>query len=272
MTSRGFQWGPLLEGGPLFIGILNLTPDSFSDGGRHQAPEAALAQARRLVSQGCHMLDLGAESTRPGARPISPEEEWLRLEGPLNALRAHLPLIPLSLDTRHEEVARRGLEGGISVLNDVTGFREPRMRALAIESGCGCIAMRSRVVEGGFVMPPYLDPGEPTADRALDELITVRDRLLQAGLPPERLLLDPGFGFGTTFAEDSALWRSLPSWPERLAWPAEGFCLGLSRKRFLAHRAGQPDLPPDRRDGLTAEAHDQARALGFRIFRTHAVG
>lgn len=271
MTGE-FDWGPLLEGGPLFIGILNLTPDSFSDGGRHQTPEAALAQARALVAQGCRMLDLGAESTRPGATPLGAGEEWARLEGPLARLREALPDLPLSLDTRHVDVAGRGLAAGIAVLNDVSGFSDPALAALAAASGCGCIAMRSRPAGDGFLMPPYTDPGESRPDRALGELAEVRDRAWAAGIPASRLLLDPGFGFGTTFREDQALWASLPEWPERLGWPAERFCLGVSRKRFLAHRAGQPDLPPGARDPLTAEAHREAASLGYRVFRTHAVG
>ncbi|MFN8012635.1 MAG: dihydropteroate synthase [Holophagaceae bacterium] len=266
-----FAWGPRLRRGPLFIGILNLTPDSFSDGGRFQAPEAALAQARRLVAAGSGMLDLGAESTRPGAAPVAPREEWARLEPVLALLRSELPHLALSLDTRHPEVAERGLEAGVAALNDVTGFSEPGMLQLAAASTCGLIAMRSRLRDGAFWMPAYEGPGEPDDVRAVSELAGVRDRLLGAGLDGARILLDPGFGFGTTFGEDAALWRGLATLPARLGWPAEGFCLGVSRKRFLAWRAGRPGLPPAARDALTAEAHREARAWGFRVFRTHAL-
>ena len=271
MNAGTFDWGPLVSGGPLFIGILNLTPDSFSDGGRFQAPEAALAQAEALVAQGCRMLDLGAESTRPGAAPVTPEEEWRRLEAPLALLRRHLPNVPLSLDTRHAPVAARGLQAGVAVLNDVTGFGDPALLDLARTSRCGLIAMRSRRQGDALVMPPYTGAGETTADRALAELAEVRDRMLDAGIAASRILLDPGFGFGTTYGEDQALWRALGRWPEHLQWPVDRVCLGISRKRFLAHRAGQPDLPPGQRDGLTAEAHREAQALGIRVFRTHAV-
>ncbi|HJV88930.1 MAG TPA: dihydropteroate synthase [Holophagaceae bacterium] len=264
-----FEWGPLVSGGPLFIGILNLTPDSFSDGGRFTDPEAALAQARSLVASGCGMLDLGAESTRPGAAPLSPGEEWQRLEAPLRRLRAALPGVPLSLDTRHAEVADRGLAEGVAVLNDVTGFRDPAMLGLAVASGCGLIAMRSRLQDGGFQMPPYDGEGETTADRALAELAEVRDRLRHAGLAPERILLDPGFGFGTTFAEDLALWEALPDLERRLGWPLDRICLGISRKRFTAWRAGDPTLAPPLRDLATGALHREARDFGLKIFRTH---
>lgn len=267
--ARTFDWGPLVSGGPLFIGILNLTPDSFSDGGRYGSPEAALAQARSLVAGGCRMLDLGAESTRPGAAPISGTEEWHRLEAPLEALREALPDLPLSLDTRHPGTAARGLAMGMAVLNDVTGFQDPEFLELARTSTCGLIAMRSRLAPGGFYMPPYGGPGETTADRALAELSAVKDRLLDAGVSSERILLDPGFGFGTTYGEDLALWDILPDLGRILSWPQERFCLGLSRKRFVARRAGQPDLSPALRDPATAEHHQMAFGLGFKVFRTH---
>ncbi len=268
MTSH-FDWGPLVSGGPLFIGILNLTPDSFSDGGRYIDPEAALAQARSLVAGGCGMLDLGAESTRPGAAPILPDAEWQRLNSPLHRLREALPSLPLSLDTRHSATAARGLAEGIAVLNDVTGFRDPALLERAAGSTCGLIAMRSRVQGADFVMPPYDGAGETTADRAISELAEVRDRLGSAGIAPERILLDPGFGFGTTYSEDLALWKALPELGDRLAWPVDRFCIGLSRKRFVAWQAGDPNLPPALRDPATAALHRQAQALGYRAFRTH---
>ncbi|WP_291271306.1 dihydropteroate synthase [Geothrix sp.] len=266
-----FDWGPLLGGGPLFLGILNLTPDSFSDGGRFAGPAAALEQAHALVQAGAGMLDLGAESTRPGAEIVAPDTEWSRLEPVLSSLAAARPGIPLSLDTRYALTASRGLATGVRVINDVTGFSDPAMLALAAHSPCGLIAMRSRRAGAGFHMPPYDDPAPRDAEQALAELRAVRDRLLGAGISPERLLLDPGFGFGTTFAEDLALWEALPRLPELLDWPAERFCIGLSRKRFLAIRAGRPDLAPNLRDGLTAQAHAEAAQWGYQVFRTHAI-
>jgi len=271
LTASSFDWGPLLQGGPLFIGILNLTPDSFSDGGRFMALEAALAQAQQLVAAGAAMLDLGAESTRPGARPITADTEWSRIEPVLAGLRRTLPHLPLSLDTRHAEVARRGLEAGISVLNDVTGFSDPSMLDLARDAACGLIAMRSRRQGDGFHMPPYADPAPKDAERALGELRAVQGRLLGVGVHADRVLLDPGFGFGTTYPEDRALWEALPRLPEALTWPAERLCIGISRKRFLAARAGTPGLAPDQRDALTAAAHAEARGWGYRVFRTHTV-
>ena len=272
MTVARFDWGPLLKGGPLFIGILNLTPDSFSDGGRFTHLEAALAQARALTEAGAGMLDLGAESTRPGATPLDAATEWARLEATVDLLRSALPDVPLSLDSRHAEVAARGLDAGIAALNDVTGFSDGAMLDLARSSPCGLIAMRSRPAGAGFLMPPYDDPTPKDAATALKELGAVRDRLGDAGLTPDRVLLDPGFGFGTTYLEDLALWQALPDLPRALDWPADRVCIGISRKRFLAARAGTPMLSPAQRDDLTAAAHMEAQNCGYRVFRTHAIG
>ena len=263
--------GPLPTSGPFFIGILNITPDSFSDGGRFLTPEKALTQARKLAAASAKMFDVGAESTRPGAAALPWAEEWARLEPLLAMLQEQLPEIPLSLDTRHAQVAEKALNTGISVLNDVTGFSDPAMLELAMGSDCGLIAMRSRLKAGSLWMPDYGDPSSLSADPALAELRQVRDRLLHAGIAPERILLDPGFGFGTTYTEDSALWQSLPKFPELLSWPQERFCIGISRKRFLAWRNDTPEVPPPGRDGLTNSAHQEAEAMGYRVFRTHEI-
>lgn len=263
MKAGSFDWGAFLAEGPLFIGILNLTPDSFSDGGQHASPGAALAQARRLLAKGFRMLDLGAESTRPGATGLDAGVEWSRLQPVLDRLREELPEVPLSVDTRHPEVAAQALAHGAAVLNDVTGFRDPAMLDLASRSTCGLIAMRSRMEDGRLLMPAYGDAGETTAGRALGELAEVRIRLQEAGIPEPRVALDPGFGFGTTFPEDAALWEALPRIRDRL-------CIGVSRKRFTAFKAGQPGLPAAERDALTAALHAEAAAMGVRIFRSHA--
>lgn len=254
------------------MGILNLTPDSFSDGGRFLDPGSALAQAQALVKTGARILDLGGESTRPGAVSIDAHTEWARLEPVLSALAMTLPDTPLSLDTRRAEVAARGLKAGAVIINDVTGFSDPDLLDLARGSSCGLIAMRSRRKGPGFHMPPYDDPAPQDAEAAMAEMRTVRDRLREAGIPDHRVLLDPGFGFGTSYLEDRALWEALPLLPEFLDWPADRICIGISRKRFLAARAGTPNLVPEQRDGLTAEAHAEALRWGYRVFRTHAIG
>jgi len=264
--------GPVPLTAPLFLGVINVTPDSMSDGGRFLEPAAAVAQAGLLVRQGARVLDLGAESTRPGADPVDPEREWARLEPVLAALRAAMPGVPLSLDTRHPRVAARGLRAGAAIINDVTGFQDPDLLRLAAAGRCGLVAMRSRGAGGVLAMPAYDRPAPDEPEACLRELAEVRDRLLGAGIAPERILLDPGFGFGTTFAGDLALWAALPSLPAALAWPVERFCIGVSRKRFLAWRAGSPGLAPGQRDALTARAHREAMDMGYGVFRTHRAG
>ncbi len=256
---------------PWILGILNLTPDSFSDGGEFLHAQRALEQARRLVAEGSTHLDVGAESTRPGAAPVSEEEEWSRLEPVLRRLQSELPRVPWSLDTRHAGVATRALGYGPSLLNDVTGLTDPAMVQAALSFSGSVIAMRSRRAGDAFHMPPYEGPGATSPEDAVRELRALRDRLLAAGLPPERILLDPGFGFGTTWTEDRALWAFLPQLPEALDWPVERICLGISRKRFTAWMAGDPALPPQARDGITRQLHTHARTLGYRVFRTHAL-
>jgi dihydropteroate synthase len=224
------------------------------------------------VRAGAGLLDLGAESTRPGAAPIDAATEWNRIRPVLTLLRETLPTTPLSLDTRHAAVAAQGLAAGITVINDVTGFSDPDMLDLAMDSDCGLIAMRSRRAGQGFQMPDYHDPVPRTAAAAIAELCEVRDRLRGAGLPDSRVLLDPGFGFGTTYQEDLALWQALPQLPAALGWPLDRICIGVSRKRFLAARAALPGLLPDQRDDLTASAHAEALQWGYRVFRTHAIG
>ena len=235
------------------------------------APHAAAAQAQQLIQDGAAILDLGAESTRPGATPVTPGEEWDRLRPVLSLLRQQLPQALLSLDTRQPSVASQGLASGVAVLNDISGFSDPTLLALARESSCGLIAMRSRMLAGKLHFPEYNVNGASTPDAAIAELRKIKERLLEAGIASERILLDPGFGFGTVYSEDLALWRALPLLPKALDWPIQQFCIGISRKRFVARRAGVPTLPPDQRDALTLQAHAEAISLGYRIFRTHAV-
>jgi dihydropteroate synthase len=255
---------------PCEIAVINVAPDSFSDGGEFLAPEDALAQARKMLALGAKVLDIGAESTRPGSQPIEPMLEWERLAPALKLIRSECPDCQLSIDTRNPEVAEKALGLGADIVNDVAGFRDPRMLALASESACGLIAMRIRLFEGRIQMPDYLDRAPKKADAAIEELIAVKDRLLGAGISGERILLDPGFGFGTTCLEDCAIWESLPGLPDLLKWPIQRFCLGISRKRFVACHFGVAEK--EQLDEKTAELHKIAINIGYKVFRTHSAG
>jgi len=256
-------------GQPLYLAIINLTPDSFSDGGALPSPKDAIAYGEGLLRQGAHVLDVGAESTRPGAKPVGHEEQWARMAPVLDGLKKDNQGCILSIDTRSPYVARLSLESGANIVNDVTGFQNPDMLELAKKSNCGLIAMRSRTDGDHILMPEYLDPTPKTTDAAMRELGKIKDRLLAAGIEPERILLDPGFGFGTTFLEDQSLWGALSKMPSILNWPVERFCIGISRKRFVAHKFGVQGN--EYLDKKTNDLHSQAAEMGYKVFRTHSL-
>jgi dihydropteroate synthase len=260
---------PLPWGQRTFVmGVLNLTPDSFSDGGRFDRPEPALRQARRMAAQGADLLDLGGQSTRPGAAEISAEEEIARV---LPALRLILeqrtawdaaPL--LSIDTFRAAVAEAALAAGADWINDVSGGRrDPALLAVVAEAGCPYVLMHSR--GDSHSMEGLAQYGDVVAD-VREELVRATDRALAAGIRPERIVWDPGLGFAKTTAHNLALLRRLAT------LRAEGFPLlvGPSRKRFIGEVLGEPR--PRARLWGTAAVCSQAIAFGADILRVHDVG
>ncbi len=244
----------------LVMGIVNLTPDSFSDGGRWATPEAAAAGAAELVAQGADVLDLGAESTRPGAEPVEPRTEAGRLLPALRAIRARLPDTPISVDTRHLEVAEAALAAGADILNDIQGVAEadpsrPSLAGLAAATGAPWILMHSRP----------LGPDEavwPTVAAACERAV---DAALRAGVRREQLWLDPGFGFGKTPAQNLELAGRLSNLV-RLGLPV---LLGTSRKSTLGKVLGEPD--PLRRGPADAACAAWGIAEGASMIRVHDV-
>lgn len=233
-------------------GILNVTPDSFSDGGLYSEPERAVRRVRELLREGAELIDIGAQSTRPGAARIDADEETARLAPVLDALRGEPGLI-FSIDTFLPRVARFALERGASVINDVSGRVNPDMVSLAREYGAGLIVVHSGGARGGDIL------GE------------VREFFLGAlaeadalGLPRRSLCLDPGFGFGKDAAEDMRLLLNLKS------VKIEGVSLmaALSRKRFIGSFSGIGE--PSERDGVTAFACAAAILGGADIIRVHS--
>jgi dihydropteroate synthase len=245
------------KGRPLVMGVLNVTPDSFSDGGRFLEPTAALMQARRLVDEGADIIDVGAESTRPygGAVPVSVDEERNRLAAVLPAIVALG--IPVSIDTMKAQLAAWALETGAAIVNDVWGLqRDPDMAGVVADHGAPVIIMHNR----------------DTADPAIDIIAAVTDffsRSLeiawQAGITREQIVLDPGIGFGKTPEQSLACIARLDAW--------RGFNLpllvGASRKRFISSimRA-----EPSERLGGSLAAHLIAAENGAAIIRAHDVG
>ena len=241
------------------MGILNVTPDSFSDGGRYNTPEAALARALDIQAQGADILDIGAQSTRPGHTPVSAQEEWSRLEPVLRMLRGQVT-IPLSIDTYYPEVAARALEAGAHILNDVSGSLENGMPEVAARYGAALVMMHAGAGaddEG---------QGDPVTEvRRYFE--TALETAHRAGLPREAVCLDPGIGFGKARAGDAQLIARLPELLDGL--PDTAVLVGASRKRVVGMWCGNP--PFEQRLPGTLAAHTLAQWNGAHILRVHDV-
>ncbi|UCF42101.1 MAG: dihydropteroate synthase [Gemmatimonadota bacterium] len=250
---------------PAVVGILNVTPDSFSDGGRFLDAAAALEQAARLVAAGAHMLDVGAESTRPGRpEPVSVEEEWRRLEPVLHELTVRHPAVPVSVDTVKAETAARALAAGAWAVNDVSGLRlDPEVADVCAEHGAGLVLMHSRgsVSEmAGYEHATY----DAVVDDVIRELEAAVEVALGRGVARERIVLDPGLGFSKRPEQNYAVLRGLPS----LVALGRPVMVGPSRKRFLGAVTGG-DV--GERDAATATACAAACLGGASLFRVHAV-
>lgn len=252
---------------PLVMGVLNVTPDSFSDGGRFAAPDRAVARGREMLAEGADLLDLGAESTRPGggvygagAAEVSVEEELDRLLPVLHGLRAATDA-PLSVDTRKGEVARAALAAGADLVNDVSALADPELGHAVAESGCPLVLMHSR---GSLRdMQRNIRFTDLLAEVAT-ELGEAVERARGAGIPEGRLILDPGIGFGKTAAQNLELLKGL----DQLRRPGLALLVGASRKSFIGEFSGAE--VDDRLPGSLAALAWAARA-GAEIVRVHDV-
>jgi dihydropteroate synthase len=243
------------------MGILNLTPDSFSDGGAVGGPADALARVAAMAADGAAICDLGAESTRPGAAPVPEAEELRRLAPVLDALRAAPAPIALSIDTSKARVAEAALDAGAVLVNDVTAARDPRMLPLVAERGAALCLLHMRG-----------DPATMQRDPRYGDVIgEVRDHLarrlqaaVDAGVPEERVLLDPGIGFGKTLEHNLALLAGLPA----LAALGRPLVVGVSRKGMLGALTGRA---VDGRLAGSLAAGLAAVARGAAVLRVHDV-
>jgi dihydropteroate synthase len=241
---------------PLVMGILNVTPDSFSDGGRFVAAEAALIHARAMAAAGADMVDIGAESTRPGFVPVDEAEEWARLEKVLPPLIEEVAL-PVSIDTTKAAIARRAAALGAAMINDVSGLRaDPAMAEVAAESGAALVVMHHRA---------EIDP-----DRDIvADMFAFFDETLElaraAGVAREKIVLDPGIGFGKSLRQNLLAIDACGPLGEKFGLPV---LIGASRKSFIGALSGAP--AQDRLAGTLA-AHLRAFSRGAAIFRVHDV-
>jgi len=248
---------PGLGARTLVMGILNVTPDSFSDGGLFAGEAEALAQAERLVAEGAAILDIGGESTRPGHVPVPAEEEQSRVLPVIRALAPRLS-VPISIDTYKASTARLALEAGACIVNDVWGLqREPDIAAVAAAHGAPVVIMHNRET---------IDPDiDIVADmRAFFERSL--DIARRAGIPDGDIVLDPGVGFGKTWSQHLEALRRLPE-IRALGFPV---LVGVSRKSLLGRLHDRETKPADRLHGSLA-AHALAATLGADIVRVHDV-
>jgi dihydropteroate synthase len=249
---------------PLVMGIVNVTPDSFSDGGRYLDSDAALAHGLELAAQGADILDIGGESTRPGAAVVSVADEIGRVVPVIEAL-AKRTSIPLSIDTSKSEVARASLAAGARIVNDVTGLTgDPQMPATIREFGAGVIVMHMQGTPATMQVNPHYENVVGEVAGFLERQISAA---CAAGLESEQIALDPGIGFGKTSAHNREIMMHLEVF-QRFGRPV---CLGASRKGFINHLVGA-DRPAERRlaGGLGLVCYALARR-GVQIVRVHDV-
>ena len=266
----------------LIMGIVNVTPDSFSDGGRFLAPEAAVTHAIELLDEGADLLDLGAESTRPGSRAggeagtalapaVSADEEQNRLLPVLEGILTVRPEATISVDTYKAATALAAVAAGAEIINDVSGFAwDSEMASLCADARCGVVLMHTRGRPEEWRTQPQLPSGELLAS-VREGLLASLDAAALAGIAPEAVVLDPGYGFGKRFDENYAL---LARQQELLAL-GRPLLAGLSRKSCLGHTLaplyqGQ-DAPADAREAASLAAMVAAILHGAAIVRVHAV-
>ncbi len=247
----------------LVMGIVNVTPDSFSDGGRYMDPDAAVERAHRLLADGADLLDIGAESTRPGSAAVPPAEQWRRLAPVLARIRGDRPDAVLSVDTRSADVAERALGEGARVVNDVTALSEPAMAGVVARSGAGLVLMHMRGT------PETMQRDTTYADVTAEVASYLESRLAAAeaaGVRRECVALDPGIGFGKS--ADGSL--ELLARISELSASGRPVLVGASRKSFLARLTGD-DGPPEGRLAASLAAAAIAVWQGARILRVHDV-
>ncbi len=252
---------------PRVVGIVNVTPDSFSDGGRLQSVDDARRLVDRLIAEGADVIDVGGESTRPqGATPVPLDEELRRVIPVVEAARADHPDVPLSVDTVKAEVAREALAAGASIVNDVSAFRlDAAMPTVCAQHAAGVVLMHSRGDVATMATFAHAAYGPDVAADVVAELIHATERAVGCGITRDRIVLDPGIGFAKRREHSLAMLAHL----RRLAILGFPVLVGVSRKRFIGEITGV-DAPAERVFG-TVGANVAALERGARLFRVHDV-
>ncbi|MFZ0518567.1 MAG: dihydropteroate synthase [Acidobacteriaceae bacterium] len=255
----------------LLVGVVNVTPDSFSDGGNFLSATKAVDHALRLLDEGADILDIGGESTRPGVRPpVSAQEELDRVLPVLEGILQQRPDTILSIDTYKAETAKAAVQAGAQIVNDVSGFLwDPAMAATCAELGCGVILMHTRGRNSEWRTQPPL-PHAKVVPLVLRELKQRADAAISAGIEPAAIVLDPGFGFGKVLDENYPLLAHFDEL-HTLGYPLQA---GVSRKAFLGRKLAQMyghDVPTDQRGNATVAAVTAAVLAGTHLVRVHDV-
>ncbi|HEY0867964.1 MAG TPA: dihydropteroate synthase [Fimbriimonas sp.] len=250
---------------PAVMGILNVTPDSFSDGGKHYGLHVAIDAARRMIDEGADLIDVGGESTRPGAEPVEAEEEVRRVLPVVEALAASH--IAVSVDTTKPEVARLALGAGAQIINDVSGLRDPRMRSICLNHRCVVCLMHMLGEPRTMQASPRYPRGVVAEVR--ESLFEAAERVRMDGIDRDHIWVDPGIGFGKTTDHNLSLLRSLGEIVS-LGYPV---LVGVSRKAFIGRllRTHEDPLPPDQRLEGTLAVQVLAQSWGAKIIRAHDV-
>jgi len=244
------------------MGVLNVTPDSFSDGGEFFRAEPAVAHAEKMFDEGAQVIDVGGESTRPGSDPVSPEEELRRVLPVIQGILSARPDSIVSIDTYRSSIAEAALDAGARAVNDVTALGDPRMAGLMAERGCPIILMHML----GEPKSMQQDPRYEDVVREVRDFLAERaERAIRAGVELENIILDPGIGFGKALEHNLKLLKRLDSLVE-LGFPV---LVGVSRKSFLGKITGCED-PKSRLFGTMA-ANVLAYERGANLFRVHDV-
>ncbi len=260
-----FDWGEVCGARPAVMGVVNVTPDSFSDGGRWLDPDAAVRHALELVAAGADVLDVGGESTRPGAEPVSAAEERRRVVPVIERLAGETE-VPVSIDTTKHDVAAAALEVGARIVNDVSAGRvDPEILGVAASAGAGYIAMHMLGEPGTMQRDPRYDD----VVREVGEFLVERlDVARAAGIPDAALAADPGIGFGKTIRHNLELLARLGALVARVGVP---LVVGTSRKRFIGAVLGGEgtELPEREREEGTLASVVVALERGARVVRVH---
>jgi dihydropteroate synthase len=248
------------HGKPLIMGIVNVTPDSFSDGGRYNQTSLAIEHARELVEQGAQILDIGGESTRPGSQGVTAEEEWARVSEVLKELISWN--VPVSIDTMKAEVMARAVDLGVDILNDVNGFRDAGAEQVLAQSNAGAVVMHMQGEPRTMQNAPQYSNVVSDVETFLNQRLVALEQL---GVQASRILIDPGFGFGKTLQHNIDLLKATSLFSTLGA----GVLVGVSRKRMIAELTGQAD--PALRTAGSVAAATYAAQQGAAVLRVHDV-